>query len=223
MGQALREISQTGAKRTDGHRGGIRQKYILDDPGRRLIQAVYANPDYGSVGESIDYLQERLAMPRDIITHHAQSMGLCRTRDNYWTPEETAYLQEYYQKPTGKRASIKSIAKHLGRTEAAVRLKAKRMKFRRVQGNVYTMRALADALGCDFHKVERWIKNGWLDAPLDGSRENGQHAIKPDDVKRFIVAHPQEVDPRRADWLWLLDILVGPEDIGIVGKRGRTI
>lgn len=223
MGQALREINQTGAKRTDGHKGGIRQKYILDDPSRRLLQIVYGNPEYGSVGESIDYLQSRLGFPREIITDYAQQMGLCRTRDNHWTPEEITYLQENYQKPSGKIASIKSIARHLGRTEAAVRLKAKRMKFRRVQGDAYTIRALADALGCDFHKVERWINNGWLDAPLDKSRENGQHAIKPEEVRRFIIAYPQEIDHRRADWMFLLDILVGSERIGVTSKRGREI
>lgn len=223
MGQELRSMSETGAKRRDNHSGGRRQKYILDEPGRKLLQAVYANPAYGSVGESIDYLQERLGFPREIITDYAQQMGLCHTRDNYWTPEEIAYLQEYYQKPSGKRASIKNIAKHLGRTEAAVRLKAKRMKFRRTQGDTYTVHALADALGCDWHKVERWINNGWLPATVDKSRENGQRAIKPGDIRQFIIAYPQEIDHRRADWLWLLDILVGSEWIGVTSKRRRDI
>ena len=98
------------------------------------------------------------------------------------------------------------------------------MKFRRTQSDTYTIRALADALGCDFHKVERWINNGWLDAPLDKSRENGQHAIKPADIRRFIIDHPSEIDHRRADWIWLLDILVGDTDRigGPEQRRSKT-
>lgn len=211
MGQMLRAISETGAKRTGNHAGGKRQKYILDEPGRRLMQSVYGNPEYGNVSESIDYLESRLRMPREVITDYAQQMGLCRTRDDYWTQSQLAYLEKYYQQPAGKRASIKSIAQRLGRTEAAVRLKAKRMKFRRSTGDAYTMNALADALGCDQHKVKRWIDRGWLRADIDESRDNGQHSITPGNIRRFIIAHPSEIDHRRADWLWLLDILVGDE------------
>lgn len=222
MTQDLMALSQVGAKRTGQHAGGLRQKYFLSEADRNLIRAVYGNPEYGNVGESIDYLMERIPVPRRTIKGWGRKMGLARIRDDHWTPEDLAYLEEYYQKPSGKRAGIKDIAQRLGRTESAVRLKAKRMKFRRIQGDTYTICALADALGCDFHKVERWIANGWLNAPLDKSRENGQHAISPSEIRRFIITYPSEIDHRRADWLWLLDILVGDTDrIGGPEQRGR--
>lgn len=209
MGQELRDMSQVGAKRTGGHRGGIRQKYVLDEPGRNLMKAVYGNPQYGSVSQSIDYLVERLGVPRHVIKNWGQDMGLARIKERNWTPEELAYLEKYYQKPAGKRAAIADIAKHLGRTITSVRIKAKRMKYHRETGDAYTIRGLADALGCDPHKIQRWIDNKWLYAPRDKSREDGRRAIQAHEIRLFILRHPHEVDPRRADWLWLLTILVG--------------
>lgn len=211
MTQDLTDFSQVGIKRTGWHAGGVRQKYFLTEADRNLIRAVYGNPEYGSTGESIDYLVAKFRVPRHVVKNWGQRFGLARTRDDHWTPEDLAYLEEWYQTPSGKRAGIKDIAAHLGRTEAAVRLKAKRMKYRRTTGGTYTVHGLADALGCDWHKVERWIKAGLLKAHRDHSREDGRMAISPEEVRRFIIAHPNEIDHRRADWLWLLDILVGDE------------
>lgn len=221
MAQEIMTLSIIGAKRTGEHAGGIKQIYSLSDADRNLLRAVYGNPEYGNTTDSIDYLVDKLGIPRNRLRRWAAAMGLTRTRDDHWTPEDLAYLQENYQRPSGKRASIKSIAAHLGRTEAAVRLKAKRMKFRRTTGDVYTVHGLADALGCDWHKIERWIQLGWLGAPLDKSRDDGRRAIKPDEIRRFIIAYPSEIDHRKADWIWLLDILVGNTDrIGGPEPRG---
>jgi hypothetical protein len=224
MAQELRSISETGTKRTGQHKGGIRQKYVLSEADRNLLCAVYGNPEYGSVEKSITYLVEKLHAPRTTIKGWAHKMGLTHTRDDYWSPEELAYLEKYYQKPAGRRASIKSIARHLGRSEAAVRIKAKRMKFRRLRSDTYTAAALADALGCDRHKVLRWIERGWLAASIDKSRENGQYAISPKDIRHFIISYPSEIDHRRADWLWLLDLLVGDTDrLGGPEQRGPKV
>jgi hypothetical protein len=230
MGQELRAISETGAKRTGQHKGGIRQKYVLSEADRNLLRAVYGNPEYGSVEESINYLVKKFGVPRTTLKGWAHKLGLTHTRDDYWRPEDLAYLEEYYQKPAGKRASIKSIARHLGRSEAAVRIKAKRMKFRRFSSDSYTAAALADALGCDRHKVLRWIERGWLSASIDKSRENRQYMISPKEIRRFIISYPDEIDHRRVDWLWLLDILVGdtdriggPEQTGPKKSERRTL
>lgn len=217
MVQATYSFDQVGQKRSsdEHHRGGVRQKYILDEPSRNLIRAVYGNPEYGRVEESIQYLVEKIGAPRSTIRSWASRLGLQRTRDDYWTEADIEYLQAHIEK-----SSIASIAKHLGRTQTAIRVKAKRLKFHRVPSDNYSARGLADALGCDRRTVGRWIERGLLHARWDHERD--QWSITPQAVRTFIIAYPREVDHRRADWLFLLDILVGSDEIGkIKAKKGN--
>jgi hypothetical protein len=221
MTQELMDLAHVGAKRTGHHAGGHPQKYYLSEPDRRLILAVYGNPKYGSVSESIDYLLDRIPVPRRVIKRWGAQLGLARTKERPWSSEELAYLRENYQRPSGQRASLRSIAQYLGRTKDAVHIKATRMKYRRYGGDAYTFQSLADALGCDSHKVKQWVEKKWLDASLEHSREDGRYAIAPTAIRRFIIEHPSEIDHRRADWLWLLDILIGDTDrIGGPEPRG---
>lgn len=208
MVQETYAFDEVGKKRRNDehHRGGVRQKYTLNDPDRDLIRAVYGNPEYGSIEESVQYLMDRLHAPRSTVKSWAARLGLQRTRDDYWTDEEIEYLHTHIE-----RSSIASIANHLGRTQVAVRVKAKRLKFRRVPGDNYSARSLADALGCDRRTVGRWIERGWLEATWDTDRD--QWSISPKDVRTFIIVYASEIDSRRVDWTWLLDILVGPEEI----------
>ena len=41
MGQTIMRAEQVGARREGVHKGGIRQRYSLDEPGRRLLLACY--------------------------------------------------------------------------------------------------------------------------------------------------------------------------------------
>src|SRR4051812_25206735 len=124
MVQATYSFDQIGQKRSsdEHHRGGVRQKYILDEPGRNLMCAVYGNPEYGTIEESIRYLMQKLCAPRSTVRSWAARLGLQRTKDRYWTPEEIEYLHSHIEK-----SSIASIAEHLGRTQTAIRVKAKRL------------------------------------------------------------------------------------------------
>ena len=116
------------------------------------------------------------------------------------------YLQTWLH-----RQSIAKIARHLGRTQTAVKLKAKRLGIRK-SGEGYTMRALCQGLDCDHHKVERWMELGWLQGSRRETERTTQQGgdmwcFKDTDIRDFIFAHPMEIDPRRADWLWLVAIL----------------
>ncbi|MFX8385637.1 hypothetical protein ABTL78_19760, partial [Acinetobacter baumannii] len=53
------------------------------------------------------------------------------------------------------------MAKHLNRSKIAIKLKAKRIGVAKSDDG-YTMRRLCDCLGCDHHKVKRWVSAGWL-------------------------------------------------------------
>jgi len=68
----------------------------------------------------------------------------------------------------------------------------------------------------DSHAVLRWIDLGWLRA----TRQQGpgsvlnvtelqrvMYSVKPDDVRRFMLAHPEKWDHRRMKKEVLLDLL----------------
>lgn len=217
MTQALMPLELVGAKRTGKHAGGHPQKYVLDKPGRRLILA-----RYDGTSKVIDELMQHFpGYPRYIIKKWGRELGLARQKEPRWTEHEITYLEHnLYKKRLG------DIAKHLRRTETAVRLKAKRLGMNKTQEG-YTMRGLCLGLGIDHHKVEKWLANGWIKARRRGSDRTPEQGgdiwyFSDKAIKDFIRHHPEEIDPRRADWLWLVDILVGG-DYGGIGALGSEI
>lgn len=202
MVQPLMALDQIGSKRTGSNAGGIRQKYFLDEPGRRLIRAKYDGRT-----ETIDELAERLHVPRWVVMRWARGLGLTRRKEPPWTQEEEDYLQRYLHK-----ASLASIAKHLGRTQTAVQSKAKRLGMNKHQEG-YTMSGLCMGLGCDPQTVKKWIERRWLRGQRRKTeRTEGQGDIwyfSDAAIRELVRKHPEEVDPRHADWLWLVDVLLG--------------
>src|ERR1035438_3220876 len=72
--------------------------------------------------------------------------------------------------------------------------------------------SLAQALGIDPHAVTRWIKSGHLKAKFRGTargpQQNGDsYLIQEKDVRRFILENPTEIDLRKVDQLWFLDLI----------------
>ena len=76
----------------------------------------------------------------------------------------------------------------------------------------YSGKGLADALGIDSHVVTRWIKAGHLRPQFRGTKRTKQqggdtYLIREKDVRRFILQHPTEIDLRKVDQLWFLDLI----------------
>ena len=60
--------------------------------------------------------------------------------------------------------------------------------------------------------VTRWIKSGHLKAKLRGTartpQQNGDsYLIQEKDARRFILEHPTDIDLRKVDQLWFLDVI----------------
>jgi len=64
----------------------------------------------------------------------------------------------------------------------------------------YSANGLARALGTDNHTVARWIRAGHLKGP-------DIYLIHEKDVRRFILGHPTDIDLRKVDQLWFLDLI----------------
>lgn len=209
--QLYTTFEQVGQKRSGSHHGGLPQKYVLDERGRRLMLDVY-----DGTTEKIDWLAYQLHVPRGRVKKWASELGLTwQARNPPWTPEDEKYLERNLHKQ-----SVADIAKNLGRTKTAVKLKAKRLGINKTLQEGYTMRSLCLGLGCDHHKVERWLEKGWLKGRRRGTerveRQGGDVWLFTNAaLRRFIADHPNEIDPRRADWLWLVDVLLGGDNYGI--------
>lgn len=209
-------FDQVGTKREGVHKGGIKQQYILDDRGRRLLLSLY-----DGTSERIDELERLMHIPRWKIRHWASQLALTRQKEPFWTAEDEEYLARNLH-----RKSIADIAQTLGRTKTAVKVKAKRLGINKTIQEGYTMRGLCLALGCDHHKIEKWLKYGWI----KGQRRQSERVsaqggdiwfFTDSDVRSLVIAHPNEIDQRRCDWLWMVDLLAGGNNYGI-GSLAKT-
>ena len=91
-----------------------------------------------------------------MVLQWARQLGLSRLKERRWTRRELAWLEQNYH-----HAAVTTMANHLGRSECAVFLKAKRMGLRKTSEG-YTLWQVCEGLGEDHHKVRRWVEVGAL-------------------------------------------------------------
>ncbi len=178
------------------------RKYVLDERAEAILRE-----RYDSHPQTVTELCNALKVPRYTLKRWAQTLGLARTKDERtWTEKEIQYLESNYH-----RLHVITMAKHLKRTTTAVALKTKRLGIRKCDEG-YTVNSLSLALGVDTHKVTRWIERGLLKAARrNTNRERDVYYLSEVSVREFIVRYPLEIDVRRVDGLWLIDLLAnGP-------------
>ena len=125
-----------------------------------------------------------------------------------WTRAELDVLDDLVG-----RVSAATIAKRLGRPVSSVVNKCKHMRISRRVRDGYTMRDLELCFGEDHRKIAAWIKNGWLQDRLQGTRRhdgNGRdiHRICEKDILDFLRNHPQEINLGKVDQIWFLDLVL---------------
>lgn len=173
----------------------------------------------GRVDGRAQEIAEALGFPCWAVKKRATLLGLTTPMDRRdWTPEEEAQLLEW----AGSR-TVHWMAKQLGRSEASIVLKTKRMKISRRWREGNTLRDLELCFGCDHHSIDRWIRRGWLTGRRRGTRRSGPggrptegQAAGPadawvftdEDVLRFIQAHPLAFRLDKVEPLWFLDLVL---------------
>jgi hypothetical protein len=76
------------------------------------------------------------------------------------------------------------------------------------------MRDLELCLGEDHHKISAWIKNGWLQDRLQGTRRpadgngRGIHRIREKHILDFLRNHPPEINLGKVNQIWFLDLVL---------------
>jgi hypothetical protein len=187
-----------------------RRKYVFTDQIDQLIREFYlSRPDVKS-RPSIRLLASKVGMPHWARKKRARELGLARTKEKPWSEAELAILARYAWM-SDERIRLKLKASGYQRTATGIHLKLKRMRFKH-DPSFYSANGLAQALGIDSHAVTRWIKQGHLKACMRGSARGKQqggdiYLIHEKDVRRFILQHPGDIDLRKVDQLWFLDLI----------------
>ena len=201
----LGKYCDTSRARTRG-----RRKYVFTDQIDQLIREIYLSHRDAKTRPGIQLLAKRVGMPHWALKKRARELGLARTKELPWSEPELQILARYAWM-SDERIRLKLKAAGYARTVTGIHLKLKRMRFKH-DGSFYSACSLAQALGIDSHAVTRWIKSGHLKAKLRGTArgplQNGDtYVIQEKDIRRFILEHPTDVDLRKVDQLWFLDLI----------------
>lgn len=180
------------------------RKWVWTDTMDHVLRTMYDATVKGRPQEIAD----RLRVPRWAVNRRAALLGLSRPKEKPWSEQEESYLEGNFH-----RVSVKVMARKLGRSPTAVKLKAKRLGIRKY-GEGYTALSLAAALGVDPHWVLARIKSGKLRAShrhTDRTAQQGGDSwlITEAALLDFLAAYPYEIDLRKVDTLWFMD-LIGP-------------
>jgi hypothetical protein len=193
-----------GAKRPPG----TTRKYTWRPEYDAYLRAQY----FGGLNRRFRVLNRMIrltGLPRWYIKRQAARLGLTMHMDRKpWTRAELDVLDDLVG-----RVSAATIAKRLHRPVSSVTNKFKRLQISRRVREGYTMRDLELCLGEDHRKIAGWIKRGWLQDRLQGTRRhdgNGRdiHRIREIDILNFIRSHPQEICLGKIDQTWFLDMVL---------------
>lgn len=211
-GDCARPPQQRYSASLEPHRAGekLRRKYLFTDQIDQLIREIYLSHPGRKTGSGIRMLARKVDIPHWALTKRARELGLTRAKELPWSEPELTILARYAWM-SDERIRLKLKAAGYSRTVTGIHLKLRRMKFKHDPG-FYSAHGFAQALGIDSHAVARWIKRGYLKAELRGTargkRQNGDiYLIREKDIRHFILEHPSEIDLRKVDQLWFLDLL----------------
>lgn len=196
---APEKVDRRFARRGAPRRGGHPQKWVLSDEARTLIVDEYDSTNRRA-------LAKRLGVPPYVISKWAGELGVRPTKEPPWSEQDVEYLRKNVARMGWQR-----LAKKLGRTVVAVKLKAKRLEISKMNDGGWTARQLGDLLGVDSHRVRLWIDRGWLRATRRQTDRTERDAflLRPEDLRTFLRDHANVVNLRRVDPGWLFSLAFG--------------
>jgi len=180
------------------------KKYYLTEEVRLLLLE-----KYDGTSNTITKLAQQVGVPRFMIKQWAGKMKITHPSQGEWTQAQIDDLYRYLHK-----IPLSELAVKINRSVAAIRLKCVKLGISKTTQGGYTLSTLAEALGCSHHRVEHWISTGKMRASRRNTerRERDYYCISDAAVRDFIRRYPLEIDPTKADWLWLVDVLAGGEN-----------
>jgi len=188
-----------------------RAKYIITESMHTEIKKMYQTKT-GS-GE-VRTLAEKWDIPRWKISRYAIQQGFTplQHKEPNWSEEEIKILERNVHL-TPEVIQRKLKAKGFKRSVIGIVLKRKRLHLlRSLNGQSATQ--LAICFGVDIHFVTRAIKLGKLKASMRHTKRtirNGGdiYYIKDKHIRNYIINNVHEIDFRKIDKYWVVDILAG--------------
>lgn len=204
MSAALAEIRE--APRT----GGKPMKWHLLPWMERELKERYNQPRTRTdKRQMIIDLARRFDVPDWKVRHWAGNLGLARVKEKPWSAAEVEYLKKWLP-----RRNLDVIARNLGRTSAAVGLKAKRLKLSRANRDGYSLTQLSIAFGEDHKRIRHWVEQGMLKASRWGTHRvetqgGDMWFFAEKDIERFVRQYPLAFDLKKVDQIWFLEVAMG--------------
>lgn len=181
------------------------EKYPITHEIHLKIKAVYKGT---AKKGAVNALAKKLRYPRWKISQHAQSMGwIPQThREPNWSDAEKKILERNgHNLPETIQKKLKQAG--FNRTLTAIEIKRKRMRcLQDIEG--YTATSLAECLGIDYHCIKRAIEKGHLKAKKRETKQQKPNwYILPKHIRQYIIDNISEIDIRKVDKFWFVDIL----------------
>ena len=190
------------------------RKYVITSGMSEAIKQVYQRVTGN--GEVRD-LAKKLGLPRWKVSRHATAQGWIarRVKEKEWSEKEIAMLTHLaYLSPERIQARLKKAG--FWRSISGIVQKRKRQ---RLSSNLEGQSAskLADCLGIDMHTISKAIQAGKLRAIRRGTNRTDAQGgdtfyIKDKHIREYIINYVDEIDLRKVDKYWLIDVLSKKND-----------
>lgn len=154
---------------------------------------------------------KQIGYPGDAMTKFAIELGLARCKEKPWSIEEIKLLDKNGYLSVS-RLQLLFSQNGFTRSKTAILLMRKR-RMAHKSGGYFSASALAVLLGVDNHCVLNWLDKGWLKFIRKGTgkqrpQQGGDtHLIHRNWLYQFICEHPEEIDLRKVDQIWFLNIV----------------
>lgn len=186
-----------------------RPKYIVTPEIHSRIEAVYKKMTGN--GE-VTALAAELGFPRDKVTRYAVSQGWIAKQcaKPVWTDEEKRQLQRF-ARYTPAVIQLKMAERGYKRTVSSIVNEMTRMHMlQNLDGHSAT--DVAACFGVETHCIIRALKAGRLHAVRRGTARTGvqggdQWYILDKDIKTYILNHLHDIDIRKVDKYWFVDMI----------------
>lgn len=202
--------ARTAAPGRDQVRSAVPKRFTITPAHDRLIHEAYAQYRDGGDRQALNRAAARLGWPKWALSRRCGELGLSRIKEPVWCDHEEQLLERWGHL-TAPVIAKKFREAGYARSVNAIHIKLVRLRVKSNLGG-YSEYSLSCALGIDAHCVGRWIGKGWLKAerrPTARTASQGGDPwwIRHEDVKDFVLRYPDEIDLRKVEKWWFLDLI----------------